>query len=292
MLRKRWIFTFSVIFITIILIRINAKPAVDVAYYSTHSKATEAIAHQGGADLWPSATMTAYHNAVKLGVDVLEMDIHITKDGELVLMHDGTVDRTTNGKGDIESMTLAEIKALDAGYRFTSDDGKTFPYRGKGIQVPTLKEMFTTFPDYRMVIELKQSTASMAKSFCQLIRMHNMQNKVIVASFEDFRLNEFRHECSEVATSGAKNEITVFVILSKLHLTGFYTPSFQSLQVPEKSGNITILTPSFIKQAKDRNLAVEPWTINDSETMKKLIDLGVDGIMTDRPDLLIKELGR
>lgn len=292
MLRKRWIFTFSVIFITIVLIRINAKPAADVAYYSNHPKATEAIAHQGGADLWPSATMIAYHNAVKLGVDVLEMDIHITKDGQLVLMHDGTVDRTTNGKGDIESMTLAEIKSLDAGYRFTLDEGKTFPYRGKGIQVPTVEEMFTTFPDYRMVIELKHSEASMAKQFCELIRKHKMQDKVVVASFEDFRLNEFRQECSEVATSGAKNEITLFVILSKLHLTGFYSPAFQSLQVPEKSGNLTIVSPSFMKQAKDRNLKVEVWTINDSETMKKLIDWGADGIMTDRPDLLMKELGR
>ncbi|MBW7857509.1 MAG: glycerophosphodiester phosphodiesterase [Leptonema sp. (in: Bacteria)] len=292
MLRKRWIFTFSVIFITIILIRINSKPATKVAYYSHLSKGTEVIAHQGGADLWPSATMTAYHNAVKLGVDVLEMDIHITKDGQLVLMHDGTVDRTTNGKGDIESMTLAEIKSLDAGYRFTLDEGKTFPYRGKGIQVPTVEEMFTTFPDYRMIIELKHSEASMAKQFCELIRKHKMQDKVVVASFEDIRLNEFRHECSEVATSGAKNEITVFVILSKLHLTGFYSPSFQSLQVPEKSGSITILTPSFIRQAKDRNLAIEPWTINDSQTMTKLIGWGVDGIMTDRPDLLMKALNR
>ncbi|MBK8428561.1 MAG: glycerophosphodiester phosphodiesterase [Lewinellaceae bacterium] len=236
--------------------------------------------------------MFAYQNAVDLGVDVLEMDIHITKDGVLVLMHDEAVDRTTNGTGEIESMTLDELKKLDAGYNWSPDDGATFPFRGQGITIPTMEEVFAAFPDTHMTIEIKKTNASMAKPFCELIRKYDMQDKVLIASFHDDRLAEFREECPEVATSSAKNETTAFVLLTKPFLGSFYSPKFFSLQVPEESGGITVMTPAFVQAAHERNLAVEPWTINDAETMKKFIDWGVDGIITDRPDIMLEVLGR
>jgi glycerophosphoryl diester phosphodiesterase len=276
----------------VIALRLISKPAPDHPYYATDLNYPLVIAHQGGDGVWPGESMLAFQNAVDLGVDVLEMDLHITSDGVLVLMHDETVDRTTDGTGEIESMTLTEIKQLDAAYDWSPDDGATFPYRGQGIQVATLEEVFTAFPEMRMTIEIKKTNSSMAKPFCDLIRAYDMQEKVLVASFHDERLKEFRAECPEVATSSAKDETTVFVLMTKAFLGGFYSPAFYSLQVPEESGGITVMTPAFVKAAHARNLAVEPWTINDAETMRKFIEWGVDGIITDRPDIMMEVLGR
>jgi len=236
--------------------------------------------------------MFAFQNAVDLGVDVLEMDLHITKDNVLVLIHDETIDRTTNGSGEVELMTLEEIKTYDAGYDWSRDEGATFPFRGQGITISTLEEVFTAFPDKHMTIEIKKSNTSMIDPFCEMIREYDMGDKIVVASFYDDKMKEFRETCPEVATSSAKNETTVFVLLSKVFLTGFYSPQFYSLQVPEESSGITVMTESFIRLAHERNLAVEPWTINDEETMQKFIKWGVDGIMTDRPDIMLEILGR
>ncbi len=289
---KAWQKILVAIIATLVIIRVFSKPAPDHPYYAKDLNYPLVIAHQGGDGLWPGDTLFAYQNAVKLGVDVLEMDIHITKDGVLVLMHDETVDRTTNGTGEIESMTLDELKQLDAGYDWTPDEGKTFPFRGQGIKITALEEIFQSFPDMHMTIEIKKSNASMIKPFCELIRKYNMQDKVLVASFYDDKMKEFRRECPEVATSSAKNETTIFVLLTKPFLGSLYSPKFYSLQVPERSSGITVMTASFVKAAHERNLAVEPWTINDAETMRTFISWGVDGIITDRPDIMLEVLGR
>ncbi len=283
----------ALLFIVVLAgIRLLSNPAPEHPYYTADSNRPLVIAHQGGDGLWPGNTMFAFQNAADLGVDVLEMDLHITSDGVLVLMHDETVDRTTDGTGEIEAMTLDELKQLDAGYDWSSDDGASFPFRGQGITVPTLEEVFTAFPEYRMTIEIKKTNAAMTKPFCETIRAYNMEDKILVASFHDERLKEFRTECPEIATSSAKNETTVFVLLTKAFLSGFYSPKFYSLQVPEESGGITVMTEAFVRAAHARNLAVEPWTINDEETMRKLIEWGVDGLITDRPDIMLKVLGR
>lgn len=292
MKRKPWLIALLVLVLAVAALRILAKPAPEHPYYAADLNYPLVIAHQGGGGLWPGDTLFAFQNAADLGVDVLEMDVHITKDSVLVLMHDETVDRTTDGTGEIEAMTLEELQKLDAGYDWTPDDGLTFPFRGQGIRVPTLEEVFTAFPEMRMTIEIKKTTASMAKPFCDMIREFNMQDKVLVASFHDERMKEFRSECPEVATSSAKDETTVFVLLTKGFLGGFYSPKFFSLQVPEESGGITVMTESFVRAAHARNLAVEPWTINDEETMRTFIEWGVDGIITDRPDIMLEILGR
>jgi glycerophosphoryl diester phosphodiesterase len=289
---KTWQKFIIILFIILALVRITSKPASRHPYYADNLKYPLVIAHQGGDGIWPGETMYAYKNAVALGVDVLEMDIHITKDGELVLMHDETVDRTTNGTGEVEAMTLAELEKLDAGYDWSTDEGKTFPFRGQGITITTLEEVFQSFPKMHMTIEIKKTNASMLKPFCSLIREYNMQNKTLVASFYDDKLKAFRAECPEVATSSAKNETTVLVLLTKPFLGSFYSPKFFSLQVPEESGGITVMSEAFVRAAHERNLAVEPWTINDAETMRKLIAWGVDGIITDRPDIMLEVLGR
>lgn len=289
---KRW----QIILLFILLIglgfRLTSRPAPVHPYYASGLTHTLVIAHAGGDGVWPGNTMFAFQHAVDIGSDVLEMDMHITKDNVLVLMHDESVDRTTDGTGEIEAMTLDELKNLDAGYDWSNDNEATFPFRGQNITVPTLEEVFTTFPDMKMVIEIKKSNASMIVPFCDMIRTHNMQDKVIVASFYDDKMKQFRKTCPEVATSSAKQETTTFVLLSKVFLTSFYSPQFYSLQVPEESSGITVMTELFVRAAHERNLAVEPWTIDDEETMRKFISWGVDGIMTDRPDILVEILGK
>ena len=289
---KAWHKILIFLFAIVVFLRVTSNPAAERAYYSDDMNYPLVIAHQGGDEVWPGDTLFAYQNAAALGVDVLEMDIHISRDGVLVLMHDEKVDRTTDGTGEIESMTLAELKQLDAGYDWSLDEGQTFPFRGQGITVTTLEEVFQAFPEKHMTIEIKKSNASMVRPFCELIRKYEMQDKVLVASFYDDEIKEFRAECPEVATSSAKQETTVFVLLSKAFLSGYYSPKFLSLQVPEESGGITVVTEAFVRAAHARGLAVEVWTINDKETMQKLISWGVDGIMTDRPDILMELVGR
>ncbi|MBL8099019.1 MAG: glycerophosphodiester phosphodiesterase [Anaerolineales bacterium] len=287
---KRWQIALIFLIFAGLIFRLTSRPAPVHPYYASDLTDTLVIAHQGGDGIAPGNTMFAFQNAVDLGVDVLEMDLHITKDNVLVLIHDETIDRTTNGSGEVESMTLDEIKQFDAGYDWSNDNDATFPFRGQGITIPTLEEVFNSFPQMKMTIEIKKSNTSMIEPFCDMIREYDMQEKIVVASFYDDKMKAFREECPEVATSSAKNETTVFVLLSKVFLTGFYSPQFYSLQVPEESSGITVMTESFIRAAHERNLAVEPWTINDEETMRKFIEWGVDGIMTDRPDIMIEIL--
>ena len=285
----------GILFVIVVILRIFAEPAPDAAYYTNPRPEVMVIAHQGGDGIFPGDTLYAFEKAVELGADVLEMDAHITKDGEIVLMHDEKVDRTTDGAGLIEDLTLAELKQLDAAYQWSNDDGVTFPYRGQGIQVPTLRELFEKFPEMRYVIEIKLTKNPIDKPLCALIREMNMQEQVVVASFHDEAMAMFRAICPEVATSASRSEVTKFVILGKVFLSGWDSPHYQSLQVPwerSESKNIPIMTARFIREAHAKNLHVEPWTVDDPALMKQYIEWGVDGIITDRPDLMIDVLGR
>lgn len=250
------------------------------------------IAHQGGEHLRPSNTLAAFANAVDLGVDVLEMDIHSTQDGMLVVMHDDTVDRTTDGHGRIQDLTLAAIKELDAGYYWTDDDGQTYPYRGQGITVPTLEEVLAAYPDMPMNIEIKQSEPSIVRPFCDLLDQYDLRERVLVASFHPETMVEFRAACPGVATSMTEPEIRRFFTLNTLHLGRLFNPPGAAFQVPEYSGDLHVVTPRFLAGARERGIDVHPWTINDAADMQRLVDLGVDGVITDRPDLLLEILGR
>ena len=217
-------------------------------YYSS-VQLSLVIAHQGGDGLWPGDTMYAFERAVEAGADVLEMDAHITRDGRIVLMHDEVVDRTTDGTGTIEELTLAELKKLDAAYQWSNDDGKTFPYRGQGIQVPMLEELFDKFPRTRYVIEIKLTQNPIDKPLCDLIRQYNMQGHVMVASFHDEAMQNFRATCPEIATSASRTEVRNFVLLGKVFLSEFIAPQYQSIQPPydpKESMNIPIMSSSLL----------------------------------------------
>ena len=263
-------------------------------YYQNVSRPL-VIAHQGGDGVWPGNTMFAFERAVEIGSDVLEMDAHITKDGEIVLMHDEMVDDTTEGTGLVEDLTLVQLKELDAAYEWSNDDGATYPYRGLGIQVPTLNEVFTAFPQLRYVIEIKLTESPIDKPLCDLIRQFNMQEKVLIASFHDEAMQNFRAGCPEVATSASRTEVRNLVLLGKVFLSGFIVPHYQTIQPPfdpSESLGITIMTERFIREAHTKNIRVEPWTVNDPALMEQYIEWGVDGIITDRPDLMLEVLGR
>jgi glycerophosphoryl diester phosphodiesterase len=248
------------------------------------------IAH-AGSELYPTDTLYALEQYAAMGVDILEMDIHMTADGEIILIHDETVDRTTDGSGDVRQMSLAEVQALDAGWYWTKDE-QTYPFRGRGIIIPTMREVFETFPNYPMIIEIKQESPSMAAPFCALIREYGVEEQVMVASFNEQTIQEFRAACPEVATSASRPEVKDFVIRGFLLLGGTITPEYEALHVPEKDGDIPVVTRLFLLFAHNRNLEVHIWTINEPDDMQRFIDMGLDGIMTDRTDLLLEILGR
>jgi glycerophosphoryl diester phosphodiesterase len=267
-----------------------AQSAADIPFAEKIQRRQLVMAHRGGAGLWPENTMYGFERAVDLGVDVLETEIHSTADNILVLMHDSTVDRTTNGSGPISAFTLEELKTLDAGYNWTSDGGRTFPFRGSGITVPTLGELFTALPNVRINIDIKQEKPSLVEPLCKTIRAFDMVDKVMVASFSSRVLKAFRRGCPEVATSAGTGEVALFFVMNLVFLGAVYRPACQAFQVPEYSSGLRVLTKRFVKTAHGLNLAVHVWTINETTDMQRLLARGVDGIITDYPDRLISLL--
>ena len=252
-------------------------------FFRDEKPGVQVIAHRGGAALRPENTLAAFQHAAQLGADVLEMDLRVSADGVIVVMHDATVDRTTDGAGPLAELSLAELKHLDAGYRWSPDGGTTFPYRGLGVRVPTLEEVFKLLPDTRMVLEMKQFAPPSVSALCGLIRRAGMQRKVLVASFSGDSLGEFRNACPEVATSMGSVEARLFVVLF-----GMYAPAVPALQVPDRLRDTVLVTPELLARARSKNIKLHAWTVNDEARQRELVRMGVDGIMTDRPDLLLK----
>lgn len=268
----------------------KGKPAAEYKIFAEKTSRTLVIAHRGGAGISPENTLFAYKRAINLGVDMLELDIHRSLDGELIVIHDSTVDRTTDGSGAIVAMTLEEIKKLDAGFRWTNNGGKTFPFRGQGIQIPTLREVFQAFPDIKINVEPKYETPSPVAPLCSLIKEFNREDKIIVGSFRDEVLEDFRKTCPNVATSASPSEATFFLARYKIGLSQNSSPQMQVLQIPQRIGSLQIVDENYIKAIHERDLDVHVWTINDVEDMKELIKIKADGIMTDYPDRLLELL--
>ena len=271
------------------------------------------IAHQGGEIEAPSNTLYAFKTAVKKGSDVLELDVHATSDRELVVLHDATVDRTTNGTGRVDQMTLEAIKKLDAAYWFVPECGTCndrpvgdFAYRGfatgdkklKGrfarfspndFKIPTLREVLETFPDMLINIEIKATapeTMPYEQELADLLHEYGRGSDTIVVSFLDHAVEAFKTFAPDVDTATGTGEAGAFWATTQGPLPGAPSPRHQALQVPITFNGITVVTEEFVKEAHDNGLAVHVWTINKRSEMEWLIDIGVDGIMTDRPTLL------
>lgn len=274
----------------------RAEPVPDHPWFRADDPDVLVIAHQGGDGERPSNTMSAFQHAVDIGVDVLEMDVHSTADGVLVTIHDATVDRTTNGTRRVNDMTFAELQTLDAGYHWPTlaeeSDRTDRPFRDQGIVIPSLEEVLSAFPQMRYVIEIKQETPSITQPMCDLLREYGVAEATIIASFRPSVMYEFRERCPEVATSAVEEEIRPFFFLSLAGLSRAHAPRVNALQVPEFAAGFQVVTPAFISAAHHHNIAVQPWTINDAETMQRMISNGVDGMITDYPSQLLELLGR
>lgn len=245
------------------------------------------FAHRGGSRLWPENTLVAFRGALATGCRYLETDLHATRDGVLVVHHDERIDRTTNGAGFIRDHTFAELRRLDAAYRF-SLDGTHYPYRDKGITIPTFAEVVGLGPDVRINVEIKQRRPDVVRSFWDYIESSGLQDRVLVAAAYDPLVKAFRRvSAGRVATSAGQLEVLAFWAAVRLGLTARMTVSYDALQVPVKSGPLTVVDEPFVQAAHRKSLHVHVWTIDDPAEMKRLLRLGVDGLMSDRPDLLM-----
>ena len=251
------------------------------------------IAHQGGDDLFPSSTRFAYDAAAVMGADVLEMDVHLAADGQLVVLHDDTVDRTTDGTGPVVALRSDQLAALDAGHDWSPDRaGEAFPYRGQGHGVPRLVEVLDDHPAAPLLIEVKPDGAAAAQALCAVLRAQGRSADAVVSSFHQDATDAFRAACPEVATGAAPDEVRTFLILARARLAGAYRPPFDALQVPVRQGSIEVITPAFVRAAHAAGVQVHAWTIDDAAEMDRLLALGVDGLITDRPDRALRATGR
>ena len=281
-----------VIFLLVLYQVLNylAEPVPDHPYFNPAEFLV--IAHRGGRSLGPENTLYTYRRAVDLGVDVLEIDVQLTQDNQLAVIHDKTVDRTTNGSGTVASYKLADLQMLDAAYHWSTGKINPNSLRDKGIKIPSLAEVFQLFPQMRINIEIKDPKPAAITSLCQTIKDHNMSQKVLIASFDAGALKKFRSICPAVATSTGATEAIWFYWLQKMYLESTYSPNAQVLQVPENFGDLQIVNKRFVEAAHARNMRVHVWTVNDIDSMKLLLKWGVDGIMTDYPQRLTKLLSR
>ena len=240
-----------------------------------------AMAHRGSGLLWPENTMVAFQGAVELGYRYLETDLQMTRDGVLVTIHDDTVDRTTDRSGLVSDYSLDELRTLDAGYRFERDGDH--PYRGQGVRIPTLEELVTTHPEGVFTLDLKSD--GMEETLVDLIRRLGLWDRVIVGSFSGSRLRRFRNLIDRpVATSAGPAETLRFVVAARTRLP--YRGRANSFQVPVRGRGITIVDQKTVRAARKLGIPLIVWTVNDRAEMVDLLDLGVDGLITDRPDLL------
>lgn len=252
------------------------------------------FAHRGGSGLAPENTLPAFERGLALGADALELDIQTTRDGEIVVIHDQAVDRTTNGAGPVAGYTLEELRSLDAGYRFTPDSSQSYPYRGQGIVIPTLREIFERFPNTRVNLDLKESSLEREQRLWELIQEYEAYDRVLVASGEIHQaIIRFRRlSAGRVATSASEAEIRWFFYATRLHAARWLRPSYDALQVPESYRGIRIVSPAFVQAAHRLGIDVHVWTVDVRGAMERLLALGVDGLMTDRPDVLAEVLAR
>ncbi|MEJ2154344.1 MAG: glycerophosphodiester phosphodiesterase [Desulfobacteraceae bacterium] len=260
-----------------------ASPAADYAYYSRPG--FRIIAHRGGMGLGPENTIETFKRSLAAGADTLEMDIRSTKDGRLVVMHDATVDRTTDGTGTVHELNLADIKKLDAGSR-RPQEGPDFNVPIARIAVPTVAEVLEAFPDTPLVIEIKDERPETGDLLCSLLARYRKTSSVLVASMHAKVLSEFRKVCPQVATSAGPNAVRLFYLLNMVELTSLFSADMAAFQVPATVSGRRIATPGFVMAAHRRNIKVEVWTVNDADEMQQLLEAGVDGIFTDFPGRL------
>lgn len=263
-----------------------------------------AYAHRGGAREAPSNTILAMRRALDAGATALEMDVHRTSDGHLVVCHDPTVDRTTNGSGAISSLTLAEVQSLDAAYWFVPGhevapgrSPEDYPLRGRApddveLRIPTLKRVLEAFPDVLLNIDIKQTGPTVApyeEALARMLADYGRSDDVIVTSFHDAALVAFSAVAPHISTAAGLLAVAGFWQGVQ---DGDASPpmAHAAIQVPTDFEGATLVDAPFVQAAHAAGAAVHVWTIDDRPEIERLVGLGVDGIMSDLPSVLVPVL--
>ena len=249
-------------------------------------QATEILAHRGASGNYPQGTWLAFQKALDQGADQLELDVHLSKDSHIIINHDADLNANVGINDDIKGLTLAQIKELDAGHEFTSDEGASYPFRGIGLSLLTLPEFMDYFPYEKINIEIKANDKALSEALWTLIEARDMQDSVVVASQHTKAMNHFR----DVSDGDVKTSATIaeLVLASVAWSTGFgwaYKPKFEVAQIP-----YAIITQPYINFFHKKGVRADVWTVNDMDDIERALELGVDSIIGDYPDRIYQAL--
>eukprot|EP01114_Cavostelium_apophysatum_P013835 TRINITY_DN3445_c0_g1_i2.p1 TRINITY_DN3445_c0_g1~~TRINITY_DN3445_c0_g1_i2.p1 ORF type:complete len:331 (-),score=32.66 TRINITY_DN3445_c0_g1_i2:34-1026(-) len=252
------------------------------------------IAHRGSRGILPENTMYAFANSVLLGTDILEFDVRLTKDDQLVIIHDQTVDRTTNGTGMVRDLTLQQLKELDAAHQFSSrkEHGEViFPLRGTGIQIPTFHEFLEVYQSHPFVVEVKDNEfLAMDKLLAGLEKFPQARERIVISHLNCTLIEYLRKQAPTLCIAACENECVALAGLSLLKLYMMYytyvqKPMAEIFQMPSFQDGAILDTPELVEMAHAFGQKVHYWVVNEVHKMKHLKDIGADGFFTDRIDL-------
>jgi glycerophosphoryl diester phosphodiesterase len=243
--------------------------------------------HRGASGEAPENTLPSFERALAQGVPYLEMDCHATSDGEIVIHHDDVLDRTTDAAGPIRERSFAELEAIDAGFRFTPDGGRTFPFRGTRLRIPRLTEVLAAYPRARVNLEVKQADPPIGEEVVRIIRRAHAESRVLLAAEDESVLAKVRALDTGTALGSSLEDVVQFVRAGAEGRLASFAPRGHALQVPTHALGRPLVTREFVEMAHERGLAVHVWTINEAAEMKRLLALGVDGVMSDFPARLV-----
>ena len=273
-----------------ISIAFSVAPATSEPAKPFFSKSIQFGAHRCGAKWRPESTLKTFQEAATTWPDIMiECDARVTKDGVAVLIHDATVNRTTNGKGKVADLTLAEIQALDAGYRFTTDRGKTFPYRGKGYQITTVVEALKALPDSHFMIEIKDQPGC-AEALVKAIQDAKAEDRVVVASFKHEYMNIAEDLAPEIAQCYDRVSIREMLQVMRGEDWNAYKPTDDLLILNYNNLDAYTMTKADFPKIQAKGIPVCVYNIDTVEKMNEVLDLGLDSMLTNRPDLLAQVL--
>jgi glycerophosphoryl diester phosphodiesterase len=252
------------------------------------------FAHRGGAALRPENTIEAFDHGMSLGADGLEFDVHLSRDGVVVVHHDDTLERTTDARGPIAAFTAGELDRVDAGYWFTPDsaiESPHYPFRGQGLGLPRLRTVLRRYRDARLIVELKTYHAELARRVIDDIRDADAIERVALGSFFGKALQAARRYEPRISTGAAREETRWALYRSRMRWPLGRT-RYQEFQVPVRAGSTTIVTPRFISHAHRAGLPVRIWTVDRADEMERLLDWGADSVISDRPDIAVPVVRR
>jgi glycerophosphoryl diester phosphodiesterase len=245
--------------------------------------ARSVIAHRGNRAHAPENTIEAMREAVALGADALEFDLRVTRDGVLVLLHDALVDRTTNGAGAVERLTLAEVKSLDAGFCFSTDHDRTFPWRGRGVTVPTFDELAETVRELPLIIELKTPAATELTR--NAIARHGMAHRVVVAGFESRAIHPLRGAGFALGATSRD----AMALLPRAFMRRRAAPlQFQTVNIPPTWNGLPVPFRLLSRSLRASGIPIHVWTVNEAQEARRLWRAGVSGIISDDPAVIIE----